>query len=138
MHYMETKIQFYCDYQIVSMALDMQSMAQALGSLEKRQWYYEGNLKRHKKLKTLSQHHFIVPDCDDFGDLLQSYVFVQFVGIMLGNEFDHILICHKCNEEAESLQQILMKGKRWWKGETKISENVQGGLQLWKVDKSSP
>ena len=48
---------------------------------------------------------------DDFGDLLQAYVFVQFVGIMLENEFDHVLICHKCNEEVESLQQILMKGK---------------------------
>ena len=84
-----------------------------LGSLEKRQLYIlGGNLKRHKKLKALSQHHFIVPDCDDFGDLLQTYVFVQIVGIMLGNEFDHIFICHKCNEEAESLQQILMKGKR--------------------------
>ena len=86
-------------------------MAQALGSLEKRQLYYGGNLKRHKKLKALSQHHFIVPDCYDFGELLQTYVFVQFVGVMLENEFDHILICHKCNEETESLQQILMKGK---------------------------
>ena len=50
----------------------------------KHQWYYGGNLKRHKKLKTLSQHHFIVPDCDEFGDLLQflrSYIVSKFANI---------------------------------------------------------
>ena len=66
------------------MALDMQSMAQALGSLEKCQLYHRGNLKQHKKLKALSQHHFIVPDCDEFGDLLQflrSYIVSKFANI---------------------------------------------------------
>ena len=52
-----------------------------------------------------------MPDCDDLGDLLSSYVFVQFVGLKIGDEFNHLLIFHKCNQEAESLQQIFINGK---------------------------
>ena len=92
MHYLETKIQYYFDCHSKH-GIGYAKYGTSFRQFGKRQLYYGGNLKRHKKLKALSQHHFIVPDCDDFGDLLQAYVFVQFVGIMLGNEFGHILIC---------------------------------------------
>ena len=91
--------------------MNLQSMAQALNNVEKRELYYAGNLRRDKKLKSLSHHHFIVPDCDDLGNLLPAYVFVHFIGIKKSASFDHLLICKQCNEEAESLQQILMRGK---------------------------
>ena len=89
----------------------MQSMAQALNNVEKRELYYGGNLRRDKNLKSLTHHHFIVPNCDDLGNLLPAYVFVQFIGIKRADSFDHLLICKQFNEEAESLQQILMQGK---------------------------
>ena len=80
------------------MAMNLQSMAQALNNVEKRELYYAGNLRRDKKLKSLSHHHFIVPDCDDLGNLLPAYVFVHFIGIKKSASIDHLLIC---NEEAE-------------------------------------
>ena len=82
--------------------MNLQSMAQALNNVEKRELYYAGNLRRDKKLKSLSHHHFIVPDCDDLGNLLPAYVFVQFIGIKKSASFDHLLICKQCNEEAET------------------------------------
>ena len=35
---------------------------------------------------------------------------MQFVGIKMESEISHLLVCRICNTEAESLQQILMKG----------------------------
>ena len=93
------------------MTMNLDSVAQALKNVEKRELYYAGNLRRSEKLKALTHHHFILPDCDDLGDLLPSYVFVQFVRLKIGDEFNHLLICRKCNQEAESLQQILINGK---------------------------
>ena len=68
--------------------------------------YYAGNLKRQKKIKTLAHHHFLISDCDEIGNLLQTYVFVQFVGIKVESDISHLLVCRTCNTEAESLQQI--------------------------------
>ena len=86
-------------------------MKQALNDMNKQELYYSGNLRRKQKIKALTHHHFVVPDCDDLGNLLTTYVFVQFVGVRMCDGFDHLLICKKCNEEAESLQQILINGK---------------------------
>ena len=58
----------------------------------------------------MAHYHFLIFDCDEIGNLLQTYVFVQFVGIKMESEISHLLVCRTCNTEAESLQQILMKG----------------------------
>ena len=55
-----------------------------------REAYYAGNLRRHNRVKALSQHHFIVPDCYEFLNLKPTYIFVQFVGVMVEKEFGHL------------------------------------------------
>ena len=42
---------------------------------------YIGNLKREKKCPALRQHHFLVADCDDKGNLIKKDLLVQFVGV---------------------------------------------------------
>ena len=58
------------------MTMNLNSMAQALDYVDKRELYYSGNLRQAQNLNALTHHHFLVSDCDDFGDLLPSYVFV--------------------------------------------------------------
>ena len=65
---------------------------------------------QNNRINALSQHHLVIPDCDDIGNLKVAYVFVQYVGVEIEEEIDHLLICRSCNKEAESLQQILMQG----------------------------
>ena len=65
---------------------------------------------QNNRINALSQHHLVIPDCDDIGNLKVAYVFVQYVGVEIEEEIDHLLICSSCNKEAESLQQILMQG----------------------------
>ena len=92
------------------MGLNLKELPNALNEIDKQTSYYAGNLKRQKKIKALAHHHFLISDCDEIGNLLQTYVFVQFVGIKMESDISHLLVCRICNTEAESLQQILMKG----------------------------
>ena len=59
----------------------MSKLSDALENVNKRESYYAGNLKRNNRIKALSQHHFVIPDCDDIGNLKATYVFVQYVGL---------------------------------------------------------
>ena len=88
----------------------MTNISNLLNDISKQDHYYLGNVKRTKSLKALAHHHFVIPDCDESGNLLTTFVFVQFIGLKLGSGFNHLLICKLCNEESESLQQILMRG----------------------------
>ena len=54
---------------------------------------YIGNLRRENKLKSLRQHHFLSPDCDNSGHLLNKDVFVQFVGTKVYNDKDILKEC---------------------------------------------
>ena len=84
--------------------MDLSNLSEALENVNKRESYYAGNLKRNCKIKALSQHHFVIPDCDDIGNLKAAYVFVQYVGVKIDKEIDHLLICRNCNKEAGSLK----------------------------------
>ena len=67
-------------------------------------------MKDEKAMKALTHHHFVLRECDDTGNLLSSFVFVQFIGVKLETGFSHLLLCKTCNGESESLHQILMRG----------------------------
>ena len=92
------------------MALDLTNLSNVISDIRKQDLYYIGNLKRTKAVKALTHHHFVLPGCDEMGNLLSSFVFVQFIGVKLETGFSHLLLCKSCNEESESLQQILMRG----------------------------
>ena len=92
------------------MALDLTNLSIVISDIRKQDLYYIGNLKRIKEVKALTHHHFVLPGCDEMGNLLSSFVFVQFIGVKLETGFSHLLLCKSCNEESESLQQILMRG----------------------------
>ena len=92
------------------MALDLTNISNVISDISKQEMYYIGNMKREKAMKALTHHHFVLPESDDTGNLLSSFVFVQFIGVKLETGFSHLLLCKTCNEESESLQQILMRG----------------------------
>ena len=88
----------------------MTNISNLLNDISKQDHYYLGNVKRTKSLNALAHHHFVIPDCDESGNLLTTFVFVQFIGLKLESGFNHFLICKLCNEMSESLQQVLMRG----------------------------
>ena len=92
------------------MALDLTNISNVISDISKQDMYYIGNMKREKALKALAHHHFVLPECDETGNLLSSFVFVQFIGVKVETGFSHLLVCKTCNEESESLQQVLMRG----------------------------
>ena len=75
------------------MDLNLKELSNALNEIDKQTSYYAGNLKRQKKIKALAHHHFLISDCDEIGNLLQTYVFVQFVGIKMESDISHLLVC---------------------------------------------
>ena len=85
------------------MALDLTNLSNVISDIRKQDLYYIGNLKRTKAVKALTHHHFVLPGCDEMGNLLSSFVFVQFIGVKLETGFSHLLLCKSCNEESESL-----------------------------------
>ena len=70
---------------------------------------YVGHLKRENKCIALRQHHFLLAECDDKGNLTKKDLFVQFVGVKVDNERKYVLLCRKRNMETEGLLQILLK-----------------------------
>ena len=80
-----------------NMALNMQTISNALANIDRRVTYYAGNIKRQKQLTALTHHHFVLPDCDETENLSSPLVFVQFIGLKMGGNFDHFLICKSCN-----------------------------------------
>ena len=92
------------------MALDLMNISNVISDISKQAMYYIGNMKHEKAMKALTHHYFVLPECDKTGNLLSSFVFVQFIGVKLETGFSHLLLCKTCNEESESLQQILMRG----------------------------
>ena len=70
---------------------------------------YVGNLKREQRIFALRQHHFLMADCDNKGNLIPKDLLVQFLGVKIRNESHYVLICRNCVDDAEGLLHILMK-----------------------------
>ena len=68
---------------IDNMALTMQTNANSLVNIDWRVTHYARNVKRQKQLRA----------CDETGNLSKAFVFVQFIGLKMGENFDHFLIC---------------------------------------------
>ena len=70
---------------------------------------YVGNLRREKKFFALRQHHFLMADCDEKGNLTSKDLFVQFLGVMTENQRKYVLLCRNCVDDVEGFLHILLK-----------------------------
>ena len=63
------------------MALNLKSLDVAVrvveDSIDKREQFYLGNLKKFGQCRLLQHYHFIVSDVDNVGSLTNGIVFVQ-------------------------------------------------------------
>ena len=80
-----------------------------IGSSFSRLDIYVGHLKRDLKCKALRQYHFLLSDCDEYGRLVKTDVFVQFLGVKSRGSVTYALLCQTCNNQKEGLRQILLK-----------------------------
>ena len=92
------------------MDLNLTNISNVISDISRQDMYYIGNMKREQAMKDLAQLHVVLPECYETGNLLSFFVFVQFIGVKLETGFRHLLLCKTCNEESESLQQVLMRG----------------------------
>ena len=80
-----------------------------IGSSFSRLDIYVGHLKRDLKCKALRQYHFLLSDCDEYGRLVKTDVFVQFLGVKSRGSVTYALLCQTCNNQKEGLRPILLK-----------------------------
>ena len=80
------------------------------GNSDRLKSFYVGNLKRAKRFYPLEWFHFLMASADNSGNLLKKNVLVQYIGCKIDGDYKFILLCKECNEEWDSLQQILMRG----------------------------
>ena len=99
------------------MALNLQSLDEAVklinladDSLDKREQFYVGNLRKYGQCKPLQQYHYVLSDADNVGNLTKSVVFVQYLACRVGDQSVSLLLCKDCDKGAEVVQQIVLHG----------------------------
>ena len=73
-----------------------------IGSSFSRLDIYVGHLKRDLKCKALRQYHFLLSDCDEYGRLVKTDVFVQFLCVKSRGSATYALLCHTCYNKKQA------------------------------------
>ena len=96
------------------MALNLKSLDEAVrlveDSIDKREQFYLGNLKKFGKCRPLQHYHYILSDVDSVGNLTNGVVFVQYLACRLGDKRASLLLCKECDQGADVVQQIVLHG----------------------------
>ena len=68
--------------------LNLLSLSDELKTIGEKQHLdrFIGNLRREKGVKVLPHFHYLVPDCDEVGNLKITQLFVQLVGVKFDEE----------------------------------------------------
>ena len=91
--------------------LNLRSLSDELKTIGEKQHLdrFIGNLRREKGVKVLPHFHYLVPDCDEVGNLKITQLFVQLVGVIFDEEIKYILLCQSCNNNSKGLLHIFLK-----------------------------
>ena len=91
--------------------LNLRSLSEELKTIDEKQHLdrYIGNLRRENGVKALRHFHYLVPDCDEVGNLKNTQLFVQLVGVKFDDEIKHVLLCQSCNKNAKGLLHIFLR-----------------------------
>ena len=78
-------------------------------SIDKREQFYLGNLKKFGQCRPLQHYHYIVSDVDSVGNLTNGVVFVQYLACKVGDKRASFLR-KECDQGAKVVQQIVLHG----------------------------
>ena len=58
----------------------------------------------------MQHYHYIVSDVDTVWNLTNGVVFVQYLACRLGDKRASLLLCKECDQGAEVVQHIVLRG----------------------------
>ena len=110
--------------------LSLRSLSDELKTIGEKQHLdrFIGNLRREKAVKALRHFHYLVPDCDEVGNLKNTQLFVQLVGVKFDEEIKYVLLCNAITIQRACFKFFsgqILRGNSIMRSETDIVYTVR-------------